>query len=542
MLFLYRVLLWVAMPLIGIISVIRICIKKDTYQSFLQRCCLGRQDHIPKGVCQRQLWWFHAVSIGEMQAALPLIQHVLKHNDDIEILLTTQTLSAKRVFDQWLLRHKRYEEKQKNVTNLQNKGGTESKEDAESKDNFDWWGHRLRHQFIPYDYPVLWNYFIKLWQPKRCYIIENDFWPHMLSILHKNKIPVFLLNAKLSERSFGFWKKSRAMRALWKDIHMIVARLKDNAERLLQLTGRDIPYTDNIKFLYFDQSAYDLSHKNKHALREADKEPSQQNAHASEKAGAVRSGFSSDAQHAGHQNTGMGNASSCRLVFANIHPGESEWIARFLGALRQSRYLDRVDLLLIPRHIEKAEVIRGRLLKTLGVSDQQLQGAVDIQIYHKRSLLPASPYPGHWNPGPLQMPILAAFGHNRDIYKQADIVLIGGSLMPHEGHNPLEPQCLASIVAMGVESSLFPAPGLQKHRIKSPENHQKTKTDMFTEYMFNEEHHIFHVHGHKNLMDLVVDYLEAPDAFDQFLQHQRDYLSQKRQKIWTVYKPLLQKE
>jgi len=114
------------------------------------------------------LIWFHCSSIGELKSIFPVIDYYLKKN---QILVTTSTLSSNEIF-------------QKKYRNVQN----------------------ITHQYAPIDTPqIIKKFFIK-WKPNVIIFTESEIWPNQIFYAKNNKIPIILLNARISKKSFIKWK------------------------------------------------------------------------------------------------------------------------------------------------------------------------------------------------------------------------------------------------------------------------------------------------------------------------------------------------
>ncbi|GAV63816.1 Glycos_transf_N domain-containing protein [Cephalotus follicularis] len=116
------------------------------------------------------LVWFHAVSLGEGMAAIPLIKHTLLQRPLLNILFTTTTLSAFEV-----------------IKNRLPSG--------------------VIYQFAPMDTPVAVDAFINYWKPNAILILESELWPNLIMAASKNGIALALLNARLSTKSFKQWSR-----------------------------------------------------------------------------------------------------------------------------------------------------------------------------------------------------------------------------------------------------------------------------------------------------------------------------------------------
>ena len=108
--------------------------------------------------------WVHAVSVGEVKAATPLVQRLLKEKKHLDIVITTMTpTGARQVVDTF--------------------------------------GNEVRHRFAPYDYPFAIRRFIDRFSPRLLILMETEIWPNMICICHQQGIPVVMANVRLSARS-----------------------------------------------------------------------------------------------------------------------------------------------------------------------------------------------------------------------------------------------------------------------------------------------------------------------------------------------------
>ncbi|KAI8563176.1 hypothetical protein RHMOL_Rhmol03G0092100 [Rhododendron molle] len=114
------------------------------------------------------LIWFHAVSLGEGIAAIPVIKCCIERRPDINILMTTTTLSAFTVIESQLPRG-------------------------------------VIYQFAPLDIPASVDTFLGHWKPNAIMLIESELWPNLIIGASKSGIALVLLNARMSAKSFKSW-------------------------------------------------------------------------------------------------------------------------------------------------------------------------------------------------------------------------------------------------------------------------------------------------------------------------------------------------
>lgn len=158
--------------------------------------------------------WVHAVSVGEVQAALPLIRSLQQQYPNQDLVVTTMTpTGSQRVQD--LL------------------------------------GNEVFHVYLPYDLPGAVRRFLQTIQPCMALVMETELWPNLYHACAKQNIPVVVANARLSPRSAkGYAKLSALVRHTFKDITLIAAQSQADAERFKTLgaEAEQIRTMGNIKF------------------------------------------------------------------------------------------------------------------------------------------------------------------------------------------------------------------------------------------------------------------------------------------------------
>ncbi len=159
-----------------------------------------------------KLLWFHAASVGETNVVLPLIDALRRERPDLGILLTTVTVTSARIAAARLP-----------------KGAM--------------------HQFIPLDTPAFVRRFLDHWRPSMALFIESEIWPNLIMDADHRRIPLFLLNARISERSFKRWLKLRGLsRPIFSRFAVVLAQSDALAKRLVKLGARKVISAGNLKF------------------------------------------------------------------------------------------------------------------------------------------------------------------------------------------------------------------------------------------------------------------------------------------------------
>ncbi len=158
--------------------------------------------------------WIHAVSVGEAQAALPMIQKLKERFPEHPILVTTTTPT----------------------------GSTRIKETL---------GEEVMHVYIPYDVPCGVRRFISAMKPSIAIFMETEIWPNIIHACKQAKIPVVLANARMSKRSAkGYDKLGSFMHDVMSQIDLVAAQSQSDGARLIGLGARTevMHVTGSVKF------------------------------------------------------------------------------------------------------------------------------------------------------------------------------------------------------------------------------------------------------------------------------------------------------
>ena len=251
-----------------------------------------------------------------------------------------------------------------------------------------------RHQYAPLDAPGIVRRFLDHWQPRLVLFAESEIWPNIVVELDRRSIPLVLVNGRLSARSHAGWLRApKVARALFGRFSLCLAQSAQDAERLGDLGAPVAGVTGNLKF--------DIS-------------PLPADPSAVEDLAARLAG---------------------RPVWmaASTHPGEEEAVVRAHLALRQTR--PRLLTIVAPRHPARGEDIAGYALSAGLDATRRSQGerpeaARDLHV-------------------------VDTVGELGLYYRVAPLVLMGGSLVPHGGQNPIEPARLGAAILHGPHVANF---------------------------------------------------------------------------------------
>ena len=159
--------------------------------------------------------WVHAVSVGEVNAAAPVINKLLALRPDTRLLVTsiTPTGSAR-------------------IRAL--------------------WGDRVEHVYLPYDLPGAVSRFLRHYRPRVALVLETELWPNLMFGCREHGVPAWIVNARLSERSLRGYRLLRPLlRRALRSLRGVLAQSAGDAARFIDL-GADPATTRDVGNLKFD--------------------------------------------------------------------------------------------------------------------------------------------------------------------------------------------------------------------------------------------------------------------------------------------------
>ena len=170
------------------------------------------------------LVWVHAASVGETNAALPLIDEILKRHRGYHVLLTTGTTTSAALAAARL-------------------------------------GERAIHQYVPLDVPAYGRRFLDHWKPDLAIFTESDVWPNLILETARRSVPLALINARMSPRSMKRWRRfARAARPVFARFNVALAQNDRIARTLRALGVQSVTTAGNLKIdappLPVDQAAF----------------------------------------------------------------------------------------------------------------------------------------------------------------------------------------------------------------------------------------------------------------------------------------------
>ena len=336
MFFLYQILIFITILFSPLILLVRFLKNKEDKKRFIEKFSI-----IFKKKNKQNLVWIHAASVGEVMSVVPLIDELEKDKKIEKILLTTSTLSSSKIF-----------------------------ENLKFKKTF--------HQFFPIDFFFLTSIFIKHWRPKIAIFIDSEIWPCMFTEIKKNKIPLILLNARITERSFKKWQILKKFSSIiFGKIDMAYPSNLETMNFLKKFKVKKIKKIGNLKFT--ERKKVKEKKFSKSFLRSINKK--------------------------------------LILVASSTHPNEEMIISK--THLKLKKIFKNLLTIIIPRHIHRvqdiAKDIQSLNLKTIiRTSKQKIKPDTDIYL-------------------------VDTYGETKKFFNISKTTFIGGSLTNHGGQNPIEP-------------------------------------------------------------------------------------------------------
>lgn len=286
------------------------------------------------------LVWIHAASVGETNAILPLIDGMGARRRDLNFLLTTGTITSAAIAAKRL-------------------------------------NERAIHQYVPLDASEYAGRFLDHWRPNLAVFTESEIWPNLILETAQRKVPLALVNARMSDRSFARWRRSESVsQPLFNRFDVVLAQNDKLARWFSELGARKVEAVGNLKI-------------------DAPPPPV-------------------DAQEAERLRDALRGRPS--LIAASTHDGEDRIIAE--AHRRMVREVDGLCTIIAPRHPERGTAI-AEMMKELGLNVVQ------------RSV---GSLPGDR----CDIYVADTIGELGLFYSVCPVAFIGGSLIDRGGQNPIE--------------------------------------------------------------------------------------------------------
>ncbi len=288
--------------------------------------------------------WIHALSVGETMAAIPLVHELRRRFSDEPILFSTATESGQKTASAHLLSH---------VDEL---------------------------FYLPHDFPWGTERILSVLTPRTFIVVETDVWPNLLGSLKARKVPLFLVNGRISPKSLERFRRIRRFSVdLFETFDRCLMQSSIDRTKLVALgvSPEKVVSVGNLKFDMLPE----VSDTERNSLAKTL------------------------------------NLEGCLVwVAGSTHAGEEEIILQVFKKLKK-RWGELV-LVLVPRHPERAKSLKE--LSTKIGCNTALRTEFD-------------------GSGTFEVLVVDTMGELSKLYSLATVTFIGGSLVPMGGHNPLEP-------------------------------------------------------------------------------------------------------
>ncbi|CAG0963557.1 3-deoxy-D-manno-octulosonic-acid transferase [Burkholderiales bacterium] len=301
--------------------------------------------------------WIHAVSLGETRAAAPLVERLLHERPGATLVLTSMTATGREA----------------------------------GRALF---GDRVVQAWLPYDLPGAMRRFLMHFRPSFGVLMETELWPNLAAEAATAGVPLFLANARLSERSARRYRRvGPLVRPLLRSLAGVAAQTDADAERLAALGARDVVVTGNMKFdIGVPEGARELAAR----LR------------------------------------GMFGASRPVVLAASTREGEE---AMILDALARRPLPAPTLLAIVPRHPQRFDDVAA-LLSSRGIPHARRSAGLPV-------------------PPAATVVLGDTMGELSGYYGAADVAFVGGSLAPLGGQNLIEAIAMGTPAIVGPHTYNF---------------------------------------------------------------------------------------
>ena len=286
-----------------------------------------------------KLIWFHGASVGEIQSIIPLIEKFEKNKEIKQILITSNTVSSSLI-----------------IKNLRLK--------------------KTIHQFFPIDCNFISKKFLNYWKPSKAFFIDSEIWPNTINNLFKKNIPIFLLNGRITKKSYNRWKIfSSFAKSIFSKFNLCLSSNIETKQYLKKLGAKNIKLIGNLKF---SQSENEKNNLDKNLINLIN--------------------------------------SKKTWCASSTHYNEEEFCGK--AHIRLKKKFKNLLTIIIPRHINRIASIKTQL--------NNLNLKVHLDEPRRRV-----------NPN-TDIYLVNSYGKTKLFYKACKNIFLGGSLIMHGGQNPLE--------------------------------------------------------------------------------------------------------
>ena len=334
MFFIYKVLINIIFLFSPIIIIIRLIKRKENTKRFIEKF-----GFFTKKRASGKLIWFHGASVGEVQSIIPLIEKLEKDKKINQILITSNTLSSSFIINKLKLR-------------------------------------KTIHQFFPIDCNYISSKFLNYWKPTKAFFVDSEIWPNTINNLFNQKIPIILLNGRITKKTYNRWTKfPNFSKFIFSKFSLCLSASNESKKFLKKLGANNVKFFGNLKFSQSENQIVKVDKNLRKFL--------------------------------------LKKYSWCA---SSTHYNEEKFCG--LTHLELKKKYKNLLTIIIPRHVDRVDQIKSDLNNlNLNVHFDHCKNKIkpDTDIY-----------------------LVNSYGKTKSIFKICKNIFLGGSLINHGGQNPLE--------------------------------------------------------------------------------------------------------
>ena len=350
MFFIYNIFLLIILLISPIIITIRMFLGKEDKIRFKEKFCFFSKNNNINGTV-----WFHGASVGEILSIIPIVEKFEKDNSIKKILITSSTTSSSYILSKYKFK-------------------------------------KTIHQFYPYDLNIFTKLFINYWKPKIAIFVDSEVWPNMYKNLYKNKIPLMILNARITKKSFKRWKYfPHFSKNIFKKVTIALPQNLETKKYLKLLGAKNIKVVGNLKYFGSKVSNFNDSKLKKKLIK--------------------------------------------KIIWcaASTHKKEELFVSKVHKELKKD--IKNLLTVIIPRHIDRKDEI----------ADELSNIGLNTEFHTSSKILKKN----------TDIYIVDTYGDTSKFYSLSKLTFVGGSLISHGGQNPLEPAREGNYILFGPHTDNF---------------------------------------------------------------------------------------
>ena len=344
MYFVYNLLTNLIFLLSPIIFFFRILKGKEDAKRFKEKFCLYTKNNSLNTI------WLHAASVGELMSIIPVIKKLERIKSIKQIIVTTSTTSSAKVFANFKFK-------------------------------------KTIHKFFPLDTFFFSNRFIKIWKPQIAIFVDSEIWPNMFKNLKEKEIPIIIINARITKKSFNRWIMVRSFaKEVFSKISLALPQNLETKKYLRMLGVKKIKLAGNLKFYGEKKNKNETDSCLYKRLKK----------------------FKIWCAGSTHEKE--------ELIVSNLHKSIKKKQRKLLTVI-------------IPRHVHRSKEIMEKL------NNMDL----NVFLHSSKKIVPRN----------TDIYLVNTFGETSKFYNLSNISFLGGSIVNHGGQNPLEAVRLRNYILNG---------------------------------------------------------------------------------------------